>query len=111
MVTRIPAVARMLTVTWWLQLKMLSASAFNGILQFVWPIFFATTAFLVYRQNGDPGALVYAGLGSAVMGLWSAIATTASGAAPARALARDARAPRRRSDAVRPGPRADHRRR
>ena len=78
--TRIPAVARMLTVTWWLQLKMLSASAFNGILQFVWPLFFATTAFLVYRQNGDPAALVYAGLGSAVMGLWSAIATTASGA-------------------------------
>ena len=70
----------MLTVTWWLQLKMLSASAFNGILQFVWPLFFATTAFLVYRQNGDPAALVYAGLGSAVMGLWSAIATTASGA-------------------------------
>ena len=44
----------MLTVTWWLQLKMLSASAFNGILQFVWPLFFATTAFLVYRQNGNP---------------------------------------------------------
>ena len=70
----------MLAVTWWLQLKMLSASAFNGILQIVWPIFFATTAFLVYRQNGDPNARVYAGLGSAVMGTWSAIATTASSA-------------------------------
>ena len=70
----------MLAVTWWLQLKMLSASAFNGILQIVWPIFFATTAFLVYRQNGDPNALAYAGLGSAVMGTWSAIATTASSA-------------------------------
>ncbi|HEU4330039.1 MAG TPA: ABC transporter permease [Lapillicoccus sp.] len=78
--SRIPALVRMLAVTWWLQLKMLSASAFNGILQIVWPIFFATTAFLVYRQNGDPNALVYAGLGSAVMGTWSAIATTASSA-------------------------------
>jgi len=78
--TRVPVLARMLAVTWWLQLKMLSASAFNGILQIVWPIFFATTAFLVYRQNGDPNALVYAGLGSAVMGTWSAIATTASSA-------------------------------
>jgi len=45
----------------------------------VWPLFFATTAFLVYRQSEDPGALVYAGLGSAVMGIWSVIATTASG--------------------------------
>jgi len=77
---RLPALARMLAVTWWLQLKMMSASAFDGILQIVWPLFFATTAFLVYRQNGDPASLVYAGLGSAVMGLWSAIATTASGA-------------------------------
>ena len=69
----------MLVVTWWLQLKLLAASAFTGILEIVYPLFFATTAFLVYRQNGDPSALVYAGLGSAVMGTWSAIATTASG--------------------------------
>jgi len=70
---------RMLAVTWWLQLKLLTVSAFTGILQIVYPLFFATTAFLVYRQNGDPDALVYAGLGAAVMGTWSAIATTASG--------------------------------
>ena len=71
---------RMLAVTFWLQLKLLTVSAFTGILQIVYPLFFATTAFLVYRQNGDPAALVYAGLGSAVMGTWSAIATTASSA-------------------------------
>ena len=41
-------------------------------------MFFATTAFLVYRQSDDPQALVYAGLGSSVMGIWSVIATTAS---------------------------------
>jgi ABC-2 type transport system permease protein len=78
--TRILAVARMLTVTWWLQLRMLSASAFDGVLGILWPLFFATTAFLVYRQNGDPAALVYAALGAAVMGTWSSIATTASSA-------------------------------
>jgi ABC-2 type transport system permease protein len=59
---------------------MLSASAFNGVLGIVYPLFFATTAFLVYRQNDDPSALVYAGLGAAVMGTWSAIATSASSA-------------------------------
>ncbi len=74
------ATLRMLGITWWLQLKMLAVSVFDGIFQVVWPLFFATTAFLVYRQNGDPQSLVYAGLGSAVMGTWSTIATTASSA-------------------------------
>ena len=69
---------RMLTISYWLHLKVLAVSVFDGVFQVVWPLFFATTAFLVYRQSEDPGALVYAGLGSAVMGIWSVIATTAS---------------------------------
>jgi ABC-2 type transport system permease protein len=69
----------MLAVSYWLHLKMLAVSAFDGFFQVIWPLFFATTAFLVYRQSKDPQALVYAGLGSAVMGIWSVIATTASG--------------------------------
>ncbi len=68
----------MLTISYWLHLKVLAVSVFDGVFQVVWPLFFATTAFLVYRQSDDPGALVYAGLGSAVMGIWSVIATTAS---------------------------------
>jgi ABC-2 type transport system permease protein len=68
----------MLTISYWLHLKVLAVSVFDGVFQVVWPLFFATTAFLVYRQSEDPGALVYAGLGSAVMGIWSVIATTAS---------------------------------
>lgn len=71
---------RMLGVCYWLTLKTLAASAFDGIFQVLWPLFFATTAFLVFRQNGDPATLVYAGLGSAVMGTWSTIATTGSSA-------------------------------
>ena len=74
------ATLRMLGIAWWLQLKMMAVSAFDGIFQVIWPLFFATTAFLVYRQNGDPASLVYAGLGSAVMGTWSTIARTASSA-------------------------------
>ena len=69
---------RLFAVTYWLHLKMMATSAFEGVFQVVWPLFFATTAFLVYRQSSDPTALVYAGLGSAVMGIWSVIATTAS---------------------------------
>jgi ABC-2 type transport system permease protein len=69
---------RMLGVAWWLHVKMLAVSAFDGFFQVIWPLFFATTAFMVYRQAGDPDVMVYAGLGAAVMGIWSVIATTAS---------------------------------
>lgn len=69
---------RQLAVCWWIQMKMLSVDLFTGLLQVVWPLFFATTAFLVFRQTGDPGAMVYAALGAAVMGTWSAIAMPAS---------------------------------
>jgi ABC-2 type transport system permease protein len=68
----------MLGVAWWLHVKMLAVSAFDGFFQVIWPLFFATTAFMVYRQAGDPDVMVYAGLGAAVMGIWSVIATTAS---------------------------------
>ena len=71
---------RMLGVCYWLQLKLLATSAFDGIFQVLWPLFFATTAFLIFRQSLEPQALVYAGLGSAVMGTWSTIATTGSSA-------------------------------
>lgn len=68
----------MLAVAYWLHLKMMAASAFDGFFQIAWPLFFATAAFLLYQQSSDPHALVYAGLGSSVMGIWSVIATSAS---------------------------------
>ena len=70
--------SRLLAVTWWLQLKMIATSAFDGMLMVVWPLFFATAAFLLYRASGQAQAALYAGLGASVMGTWSAIATTAS---------------------------------
>jgi len=76
---RVRRIARLLAVSYWLQIKMLATSAFEGVFQVIYPLFFATTAFLVFRQSNDPHALVYAGLGAAVMGIWSVIATTASG--------------------------------
>ncbi|WP_405392041.1 ABC transporter permease [Streptomyces sp. NBC_01102] len=74
------AVPRFLMVAWWIQIKIIATSAFDGFLQVVWPLFFATSAFLVYRVSPDPDVMVYAALGASMMGVWSAIATTASSA-------------------------------
>lgn len=68
----------MLGVAYWLHVKMLAVSVFDGVFQVIWPLFFATTAFMVYQQADNPEVMVYAGLGAAVMGIWSVIATTAS---------------------------------
>lgn len=70
---------RLVAVTWWLQLKLRSRSAFDGLLSLLWPLGFASTVFLMYRQR-DPGAvLLSASLGASVMGVWSATSTTAAG--------------------------------
>jgi ABC-2 type transport system permease protein len=70
--------ARLLVVGWFLQLKTMMRSAFNGVLSVVWPMFFATTAFFMYRAGRDQGTLLYASLGASVMGIWSATSTSAS---------------------------------
>jgi ABC-2 type transport system permease protein len=59
-------------VCYWLQLKMLSTSAFEGFLAVAFPIMFATSTLLLYRLNGDAASLQYAGLGVAIMGMWTA---------------------------------------
>jgi ABC-2 type transport system permease protein len=74
----VTATLRLLAVGWWLQLKMRSRSAFDGLLSIVYPLFFATTVFLMYREGGDEAALIGAAVGASVMGVWSAVATTAS---------------------------------
>jgi ABC-2 type transport system permease protein len=69
---------RLLGFCWLLHFKMLSQSAFDGFLAILWPIFFATVAFFMFR-NGQAGAsLASAALGAAVMGVWSATSVSAS---------------------------------
>ncbi len=64
---------------WWLQLKIRSRSAFDGILGVLYPLFFATTMFLMYRGGGVHGpALLSAAVGASVMGVWSSTSTTAA---------------------------------
>jgi ABC-2 type transport system permease protein len=70
---------RLVALAWWLHLKMLNRSAFDMVLNIAWPLFFATIALLLYRVNGDERALAYAAFGAAVMTIWTAISSTASG--------------------------------
>ncbi len=65
---------------WYFQFKAISRSPFEGLFQIIWPLFFATVAFLMFRAGTDQKTLLYASLGAAVMGMWSATSTTASGA-------------------------------
>jgi ABC-2 type transport system permease protein len=71
---------RLLGVGFVLHLKMLSMSAFNGILGVIWPLFFATIAFFMFRTGRNEATLLYASLGASVMGIWSATSVAASSA-------------------------------
>jgi ABC-2 type transport system permease protein len=73
-------VLRLLGVGWLFHFKMVSRSAFDGIGQVVYPLFFATVAFFVFRAGESPRSLLYASLGAAGMGMWSATSTTAGSA-------------------------------
>jgi len=73
-------VLRLLVLGWAVNLKMLSKSAFDGLLAVLWPLFFATIAFLMYRVGSDPHTLLYASLGSSVMGIWTATSVSSSNA-------------------------------
>jgi ABC-2 type transport system permease protein len=54
---------RLLSLGWLFHFKMLARSSFNGVLGLVYPLFFATIAFFMYRA-GSPHALLYASLGA-----------------------------------------------
>jgi ABC-2 type transport system permease protein len=71
---------RLLRVAWLLNVKQLTRSSFDSLLAILWPLFFATVAFFMFRAGGDPDALVYAALGSAVMGIWTATSVAAGSA-------------------------------
>ena len=68
---------RLIGIGWLFQFKQLSRSSFDSFLAVLWPLFFATVAFFMFQQGGDPEALIYAGLGAAVMGIWTATSMAA----------------------------------
>ena len=71
---------RLFGVGWLFHVKQLSRSSFDCFLAICWPLFFATVAFFMFRAGGDPEALVYASLGAAVMGIWTATSVSAGSA-------------------------------
>jgi ABC-2 type transport system permease protein len=71
---------RFLGVSWMLQFKMIMRSPFDGIGNVIYPLFFATVAFFVFRAGHSPRTLLYASFGAAVMGMWSSVSTSAGSA-------------------------------
>jgi ABC-2 type transport system permease protein len=71
---------RLLAVGWLLQFKMILRSPFDGIGNVIYPLFFATVAFFVFRAGHSPRTLIYASFGAAVMGMWSSVSTSAGSA-------------------------------
>jgi ABC-2 type transport system permease protein len=77
-------VVHQLWVCYRLQLKVISTSLFDGALAVFFPLMFATAALMVYRLNGSTAHMQYAGLGAAIMGMW-----TCQGVVAASLLARE----------------------
>jgi ABC-2 type transport system permease protein len=73
-------VARALVVGFALHLKMLTRSSFDGLLGVLYPLFFATIAFFMFRAGAGGESLVFASFGAAVMGIWSSTSTSAGSA-------------------------------
>jgi ABC-2 type transport system permease protein len=73
-------IVRLLALGWLFQMKMLMRSSFNSWLGVLYPLFFATLAFFMFRAGGGSKPLLYASLGAAVMGVWSNTATPAGSA-------------------------------
>jgi len=71
---------RFVRVSWMLQFKMIMRSPFDGVGNVIYPLFFATTAFFVFKAGDSPRTLIYASLGAAVMVMWSSVSTSAGSA-------------------------------
>jgi ABC-2 type transport system permease protein len=71
---------RLLGMGWLFHMKMLTRSSFNTFLGIVYPLFFATIAFFMFKAGDDPKPLLYASLGAAVMGIWGTTSTAAGNA-------------------------------
>lgn len=73
-------VARVLAIGFRLHVKMMMRSSFDGFLNVLWPLFFSTVAFFMFRAGASGESLVFASFGAAVMGIWSSTSTSAGSA-------------------------------
>lgn len=68
-----------MAVCYLMQAKIITTAWFDGFLGVFYPLMFATSALMVYQVAGDSEMMQWAGLGAAVMGMWSAMGTVAAG--------------------------------
>ncbi len=68
--------ARVLAVGFAFHLKMMMRSSFDGLLGVLWPLFFATIAFLMFRAGAGGESLVFASFGAEVVVIWSSTSTS-----------------------------------
>jgi ABC-2 type transport system permease protein len=71
---------RVVGLAWLMHVKMMSRSTFDGLLAVLWPLFFATVAFFMFRSGHGSSTLGPIGLAAAVMGIWTATSVPASSA-------------------------------
>jgi ABC-2 type transport system permease protein len=71
---------RLVGFAWLLHVKMMSRSAFDGVMAVIWPLFYATVAFFMFRSGHGTSTLGPIGLAAAVMGIWTATSVPASSA-------------------------------
>lgn len=71
---------RLIWMGWLFQFKQMRRSSFDSLLAILWPLFFATVAFFMFREGGNPDSLIWAGLGASVMGIWTATSVAAGSA-------------------------------
>jgi ABC-2 type transport system permease protein len=76
----VKSAARVFWTGFVLNFKLLTASPFMVMAAALWPLVYATLAFLMFRATHHAPSLLYAALGAAVMGIWSTTATSAGGA-------------------------------
>jgi len=100
---------RLLGFLWLLHVKMMSRSAFDGLLAVMWPLFFATVAFFMFRSGRGSVALGPVGLAAAVMGVWTATSVPASSALQREPLGGNARTARGLAGELRTHPAAESR--
>ncbi len=70
---------RVIAIGWLMQVKILSRSWFNGVLGVVWPMFFATSAFLMFGSSGKQ-QLISVAVGGSLIGIWSSTSTSGASA-------------------------------
>jgi ABC-2 type transport system permease protein len=72
--------ARLLFLGWLLYLKILNRSGFFLLVSILQPIIFASIAFFLFRTGGREHLLLYAAVGTGLMGIWSSTLFGAGGA-------------------------------